>query len=142
MVYHDASAATEYVENLIREEDPNAQRLAVSMISMWSHQDPQAARRWVDSLESSSVKDQVIQTLAINRAQSDLDGALELLDNIQDESTYSAAAMNIARSVVRREPERFDEIVDRLDLTTEEVEEVEQLRQSSGMTTNLTIIAN
>jgi len=130
-ISQDASGAAEYIEDLISEGDKSASQLSESLVNSWLHQDVQATQAWINNLDDSAIKDSALSRFALNRAESNPDDALDLLDTITSNSTYSNVALNIAGIIVRRQPDRFDEIVTRLNLSAQQIEELRRMVDSA-----------
>lgn len=126
-INNDVSATAVYIEDLISAGDNGAPQLAESLVGNWLHQDAQAAKEWIDNLDNSALKERTLRAYVVGRAQSNPDDALDLLDTITDDSTYSAMAQTVVRIILSRQPDRFDEITARVNLSAEEIVQLRQM---------------
>ena len=125
---HDPERAADTLEK--HKEDNDNQELFSSIAQGWAQRDPDEAVKWVRSLPEGEILDQAAQSVVWQVWRHDIDSAIDMMDVMSDERS-SSVRFSIAHQLLAQNSDEIEDIVDKLDLTEEQAD---QLREGSTNT--------
>jgi|TARA_Y100000310_G_scaffold345095_1_gene461755 hypothetical protein len=91
------------------------------MMGRWYGQDHEEATRWVDALPPGRIRDVGSQALVSTMAvEGKFDGILSRVEAISNEDIKRRAQFSVVSQLIRRRPERFDQLATDYGLTVEQ----------------------
>ena len=126
--WRDPKSAADILEK--HKEDSNYQNLFNSVAESWAQRNPDEAISWVRSLPDGEILDQAAQSVVWHLWRHDIDSAIDMMDAMSDKRS-STVRMSTALDWLAQNPDEFEDIVDKLDLTDEQADHLRQEFTSS-----------
>ena len=126
---HDPMSAADTLEK--HKEDSNYQNLFSRVAESWAQRNPDEASSWVRSLPKGEILDQAAQSVVWKVWRHDIDSAIDMMDAMSVERS-SSVRMSIAIDWLAQNPDEIEDIVDKLDLTDEQADQLRQEYTSSS----------
>ncbi len=120
---HDPKSAADTLEQ--HQEDSDYQELFSSVAQGWAQRNPDEAISWVRSLPEGEIVDQAAESVVFQIWRNDIDSAIDMMDVMSDERS-SSARLTLAVLMLAMKSDEIEDIVDKLDLTEEQADQVRQ----------------
>ena len=133
---HDPRSAADTLEK--HKEDSNYKGLFSSVAQRWVKRDPVEAISWIRSLPNGEIIDQVAQSVVRELWMNDIDSTIDLLDvtidllDVISDEQSPYVRMRIAIQWLEQNSDDIEDIVDKLDLTEEQADQLRQEHTSSS----------
>ena len=106
-------------------KDSDYQELFNLVAQSWAQRDPKEAITWVRSLPKGKILDQAAQSVVWKVWRHDIDSAIDMMDAMSVERS-SSVRMSIAIDWLAQNPDEIEDIVDKLDFTDEQADQLRQ----------------
>ncbi len=127
---YDPRSAADSLEK--HQKDSDYQELFSSVAQGWAQQNPDAAISWVRSLPEGEIVDQAAQSVVFQIWRNDIDSAIDMMDMMSDESS-SSVRLSIAFQMLALNSDEIEDIVDKLDLTKEQADQLREGNANSSV---------
>ena len=127
--HHNPEVVSSYLDP--HADDAKFSNAFKNVASSWGHRNPQQAADWAIALPEGDNRTHAIAAVAQSNSTRSPDLALELLSELPDDQS-DQIRIQIAFGRIQRQ-DNIDEVINELDLTPEQAEQLRNYQQNSGI---------